>query len=40
MAVYSLGERKVSFHGDEWFIAENAAVIGTVQPLARQIHRR
>ena len=30
MAVYSLGERKVSFHGDEWFIAENAAVIGTV----------
>ena len=30
MAVYSLGERKVSFHGDEWFIAENATVIGTV----------
>jgi carbonic anhydrase/acetyltransferase-like protein (isoleucine patch superfamily) len=30
MAVYSLGERKVSFLGDEWFIAENAAVIGTV----------
>ena len=30
MAVYSLGEREVSFHGDEWFIAENATVIGTV----------
>src|SRR6266571_4469499 len=30
MAVYSLGERKVVFHGEEWFIANNAAVIGTV----------
>ena len=30
MAVYSLGERKVAFHGDEWFIADNATVIGTV----------
>jgi carbonic anhydrase/acetyltransferase-like protein (isoleucine patch superfamily) len=30
MAVYSLGERKVVFHGEEWFIAENATVIGTV----------
>ena len=30
MAVYSLGERKVVFHGEEWFIAHNAAVIGTV----------
>src|SRR2546422_2710655 len=30
MAVYSLGERKVAFHGDEWFIAHNATVIGTV----------
>ncbi|TMG72859.1 MAG: gamma carbonic anhydrase family protein [Betaproteobacteria bacterium] len=30
MAVYSLGERKVSFRGDEWFIADNATVIGTV----------
>src|SRR5258707_1683986 len=30
MAVYSLGERRVSFHGKEWFIAENATVIGTV----------
>jgi carbonic anhydrase/acetyltransferase-like protein (isoleucine patch superfamily) len=30
MAVYSLGERKVSFQGEEWFIAENATVIGTV----------
>jgi carbonic anhydrase/acetyltransferase-like protein (isoleucine patch superfamily) len=30
MAVFSLGERIVVFHGDEWFIAENATVIGTV----------
>ena len=30
MAVFSLGERKVAFHGDEWFIAHNATVIGTV----------
>src|SRR2546426_6936570 len=30
MAVYSLGERKVSFRGDEWFSADNATVIGTV----------
>jgi carbonic anhydrase/acetyltransferase-like protein (isoleucine patch superfamily) len=30
MAVYSLGEREVVFHGEEWFIAENATVIGTV----------
>ena len=30
MAVYSLGERKVVFHGEEWFIAHNAAVIGSV----------
>jgi len=30
MAVYSLGERKVVFHGEEWFIAHNASVIGTV----------
>ena len=30
MAVYSLGERKVSFRGEEWFIADNATVIGTV----------
>ena len=30
MAVYSLGDRKVVFHGEEWFIAHNAAVIGTV----------
>ena len=30
MAVYSLGERKVVFHGEEWFIAQNATVIGTV----------
>ena len=30
MAVYSLGERKVVFHGEEWFIAHNATVIGTV----------
>jgi carbonic anhydrase/acetyltransferase-like protein (isoleucine patch superfamily) len=30
MAVFSLGERKVAFHGEEWFIADNATVIGTV----------
>jgi carbonic anhydrase/acetyltransferase-like protein (isoleucine patch superfamily) len=30
MAILSLGERKVVFHGGEWFIAENATVIGTV----------
>jgi carbonic anhydrase/acetyltransferase-like protein (isoleucine patch superfamily) len=30
MAVFSLGERKVVFHGEEWFIAHNATVIGTV----------
>jgi carbonic anhydrase/acetyltransferase-like protein (isoleucine patch superfamily) len=30
MAVFSLGERKVAFQGEEWFIAHNATVIGTV----------
>jgi len=30
MAVYTLGERKVTFQGDNWYIAENAAVIGSV----------
>jgi carbonic anhydrase/acetyltransferase-like protein (isoleucine patch superfamily) len=30
MAVYTLGERKVVFHGEEWFIAHNASVIGSV----------
>jgi carbonic anhydrase/acetyltransferase-like protein (isoleucine patch superfamily) len=30
MAVFSLGERKVVFRGEEWFIAHNATVIGTV----------
>jgi len=30
MAVYSLGERKVTVHGKEWYIADNAAVIGSV----------
>src|SRR5437867_11700047 len=30
MAVYSLGERKIVFHGEEWFIAQNATVIGAV----------
>jgi carbonic anhydrase/acetyltransferase-like protein (isoleucine patch superfamily) len=30
MAVFSLGERKVAFHGQEWFIAHNATVIGSV----------
>jgi len=35
MAVYSLGDRTVELPGDEWFIAENAAVIGSVV-LGRQ----
>jgi len=30
MAIYSLGERKVEFRGKEWFIAPDAALIGTV----------
>jgi carbonic anhydrase/acetyltransferase-like protein (isoleucine patch superfamily) len=30
MAVYTLGDRKVVFQGDEWYIADNAAVIGSV----------
>lgn len=30
MAVYSLGDRKVKVHGMDWYIAENAAVIGSV----------
>jgi len=30
MAIYSLGDRKVVFEGAEWFVAENAAVIGSV----------
>jgi len=29
MAVYSLGERSVTFHGDEWFVAHNATVVGS-----------
>jgi hypothetical protein len=28
--IYSLGDRKVEFHGDDWFIADNATVIGSV----------
>lgn len=28
--IYSLGERKVAMHGSDWFIAENATVIGSV----------
>lgn len=30
MAVYSLGERRVTVQGEDWYIAENAAVIGSV----------
>jgi carbonic anhydrase/acetyltransferase-like protein (isoleucine patch superfamily) len=30
MAHYSLGERKVEFRGRDWFIADNATVIGSV----------
>lgn len=28
--IYSLGDRKVEFHGADWFIADNAVVIGSV----------
>ena len=28
--IYALGDRKVEFHGDDWFIADNATVIGSV----------
>ena len=28
--IYSLGNRKVEFHGEDWFIAANATVIGSV----------
>ena len=28
--IYSLGDRRVEFHGDDWFIADNATVIGSV----------
>jgi carbonic anhydrase/acetyltransferase-like protein (isoleucine patch superfamily) len=40
--IYSLGDRKVAFHGDDWFIADNATVIGSVvlqaerQPLVQR----
>jgi carbonic anhydrase/acetyltransferase-like protein (isoleucine patch superfamily) len=30
MPIYSLGERKVEFRGKQWFIAPDAALIGTV----------
>ena len=30
MAFYSLGDRRVALHGNEWFVAENATVIGSV----------
>jgi carbonic anhydrase/acetyltransferase-like protein (isoleucine patch superfamily) len=30
MAVFSLGERKVAFHGEQWFVAHNATVVGSV----------
>jgi len=28
--IYSLGERRVEFHGEEWFIAPDASLIGSV----------
>ncbi|MDQ2694186.1 MAG: gamma carbonic anhydrase family protein [Pseudomonadota bacterium] len=28
--IYTLGERQVEFHGDDWFVAANASVIGSV----------
>jgi carbonic anhydrase/acetyltransferase-like protein (isoleucine patch superfamily) len=30
MAYYSLGERSVEFRGPDWFIADNATVVGSV----------
>ncbi len=30
MAVYSLGERKVEVQGSDWYIADNATVVGSV----------
>ncbi len=30
MAVFSLAERQVEFRGDEWFVAHNATVVGSV----------
>lgn len=30
MAVFSLGNRRVTFHGDDWYIADSASVIGAV----------
>jgi carbonic anhydrase/acetyltransferase-like protein (isoleucine patch superfamily) len=30
MAYYSLGERKLEFRGPDWYIADNATVIGSV----------
>jgi len=31
MAFYSLGDRKVEFRGPDWFIADNATVVGSVE---------
>lgn len=28
--IYSLGDRKIAYHGEDWFIADNATVIGSV----------
>ena len=30
MAVFSLGDRRVTFHSDDWYIAESASIIGAV----------
>jgi carbonic anhydrase/acetyltransferase-like protein (isoleucine patch superfamily) len=30
VAVFSLGERRVEFRGEEWFVAHNATVVGSV----------
>jgi carbonic anhydrase/acetyltransferase-like protein (isoleucine patch superfamily) len=30
MSIFSLGERKVLLRGDEWFVAPNATVVGSV----------
>lgn len=28
--LYTLGDRQIEFHGDDWFIADNATLIGSV----------
>ena len=30
MPIYSLGDRRVEFHGEEWFVAPDASIVGSV----------